>query len=77
MLLKNLCIPESFNTNISQKLFDYKITFVNLQHKTTISKGILYSKTGFKRKHRLRLSLKNFIYKHFRLKMIYTYFNLE
>ena len=23
------CIPESFNTNISQQLFDYIITFVN------------------------------------------------
>ena len=25
-------IPESFNTNISQELFDYIITFVNPQH---------------------------------------------
>ena len=26
-----LCIPESFNTNISHQLFDYTITFENLQ----------------------------------------------
>ena len=26
------CIPENYNTNISQQLFDYKITFLNLQH---------------------------------------------
>ena len=25
----NICVPESFNTNISHKLFDSKITFVN------------------------------------------------
>ena len=43
------CIPESFNTNISHPLFDYKITFVNYQHENTNSKGDLYSKTGFKR----------------------------
>ena len=27
-----LCIPENFNPNISQQLFDYTITFVNSQH---------------------------------------------
>ena len=32
-------IPESFNTNISHQLFDYKITFVNSQHKNINSKG--------------------------------------
>jgi hypothetical protein len=31
------CIPESF-TYISHQLFDYKITFVNSQHKNTNSK---------------------------------------
>ena len=30
--LTPFCIPESFNTNISHQLFDYKITFVNSQH---------------------------------------------
>ena len=30
-----ICKPESFNTNISQQLFDYKITFVNSQLKNT------------------------------------------
>ena len=33
------CITEIFNTNISQQIFDYKITFVNAQHKNTNSKG--------------------------------------
>ena len=42
ILLQNiLCIPESFNTNISNKLFDYNITYARAQ--------IKYSKTGFKR----------------------------
>ena len=27
-----ICIPESFNTNISHQLFDYTITFVDPQH---------------------------------------------
>ena len=44
-----ICIPESFNTNIEHQLFDYKITFVNSKHENMISKGNLYSKTGFKR----------------------------
>ena len=35
----NFCIPESFNTNISHQLFDYTITFVNLQHQNTNYKG--------------------------------------
>ena len=34
-----LLIPESFNTNISHQLFDYKITFKNLQHEHTNSKS--------------------------------------
>ena len=33
-----ICIPVSFNKNISQKLFDYKITFVNSQHENANSK---------------------------------------
>ena len=44
------CLPESFNTNISHQLFDYKITFVNSQHESSqIPKVILCSKTRFKR----------------------------
>ena len=34
---KNLCLPEIFNTNISHKLFDYKITFVYKKLYTEIS----------------------------------------
>ena len=33
------CIPESFNTNISHQLFDYKITLLNSQHENMNSKG--------------------------------------
>ena len=32
------CIPESFNTNISHKFVDYKVTFVNSQHENINSK---------------------------------------
>ena len=31
-VFKFICIPDSFNTNISQQLFDYTINFVNSQH---------------------------------------------
>ena len=49
-VIKNsICIPESFNTNISHQVFDYKITFVNSQYENSNSKVILYSKAGFKR----------------------------
>ena len=41
-------LPESFNTNISHQLLDYKITFVNSQYQNTNSKGNLNSNTGFK-----------------------------
>ena len=42
-------MPESFNTNISHQLFDYKITSVNSQHYTTqLKKVILYSKLVLK-----------------------------
>ena len=44
---KNNCIPESFNTNISQQLFDYRLTFVNSQRKNTKSKGDLILKNQF------------------------------
>ena len=37
--IKSICIPESFNTNISYQLFDYKITFINSQHENTNSNG--------------------------------------
>ena len=36
-----LCIPESFNTIISQQLIDYKITFVNSKQENTNVKGDL------------------------------------
>ena len=43
-----LCVPESFNMNISHELFDYTITFVNPQHQNTNSQGdfkdLLYTK---------------------------------
>ena len=34
-----LYIPESFNTNSSHQLLDYKITFVNSQYEKRNSKG--------------------------------------
>ena len=43
-----VCIPESFNTNISHQLFDPILTFVNSQHSNTYSKGNLVHKTSFK-----------------------------
>ena len=41
---KYLFVP-IFNTNISHRLFYYKITFVNSQHENTNLKGDLFSKT--------------------------------
>ena len=38
LLQNNLCIQGNFNTNISYRLFSYKITFVNSQHENTNSK---------------------------------------
>ena len=35
-----ICMPESFNTNISHQFFDYKITFVNSQRENTNLKGL-------------------------------------
>ena len=35
---KIICIPESFNTNISLQLFNYKITLVYSQHWNANSK---------------------------------------
>ena len=44
-----LFIQEIFNMNISHQLIDYKVTFVNSQHKNKNSKGdILYPNHGFK-----------------------------
>ena len=49
LTFNHICIPESFNSNISKQLFDYTITFVNSQHyRTQIHNVILYSKTGLK-----------------------------
>ena len=64
------CIPESFNTNISHQLFEYKITLVIPQHKNAKFKGDFYSKTGLNvclkdfwyTKIKLRQKCKNFIY---------------
>ena len=44
---KYICIPKRFNINISHQLLDYKITFVNLQHEKTNSKGDLVQKIRF------------------------------
>ena len=38
-------IPESFNTNISHQLFNYKITFVNSRHEDANSEGDFVVKT--------------------------------
>ena len=43
---KHIRIPESFNTNISHQLFDYKITFVN-SHRYINSKGNFVLKNRF------------------------------
>ena len=45
--MKIVCIPESFKTNISHQLFDYKIPFVNSQRKNTNSKGDFELKNRF------------------------------
>ena len=37
--MKNICIPESFNTYISHQLLNNKITFVNSHLENTNSKG--------------------------------------
>ena len=42
-----LCIPQSFNTNILDQLFYYKIIFVNSQHDNTNSKGDFVLKNWF------------------------------
>ena len=46
---KDFCIPESFNTNISLKLFDYTITFTCHSTRAHIQNGSLFLKTCFKR----------------------------
>ena len=42
-----ICIPESFNTNISYQLFQYTIIFVNSHSQNTISKGNFVLKNHF------------------------------
>ena len=39
------CIPENYNSNISQQLFDYKLPLWIYNTRTQIQKRILYSKT--------------------------------
>ena len=39
MKVNIICIPESFNMNISHQLIDFEITFVNSQLEFTNSKG--------------------------------------
>ena len=70
----NVCIPESFNTNISHQLFDYTITLVNSQHKNTNSKDDSVHRNWVKtfglkffsiQKYiKLRFGMKNSINKH-------------
>ena len=71
-IFKWVCIPESFNTNISHQLFDYTITFVNSQHKKTNSKGDFVPKKGsisvIIKNIWLRFGMTNFINKHFNLR---------
>ena len=40
-------IPESYNTNITHQILDYKINILRSQRKNTNSKVDLSSKTGF------------------------------
>ena len=48
VLKKNIfCISESFNTNISHQIFDYKITIVNSHLENTNSKGNFVLKNWF------------------------------
>jgi hypothetical protein len=42
-----ICIPESFDTNISHQLFNYKITSVHSQRENTNSKGEFVLKNRF------------------------------
>ena len=44
-----ICVPESFNTNISHELFDYTITFLNSHRLNTNLKSTIVNKTGFNR----------------------------
>ena len=45
----NICIPESFNTNISHQPFEYNVTFVNSHLENTISKGDFVHKNRFEK----------------------------
>ena len=42
-----ICIPESFNTNISHQIFDYAITFLNSQNQNENSKDDFVLKNWF------------------------------
>ena len=59
LLFNGICIPESFNANISHQLFDYTIIFVNSQYQNTNAKGDLHSKTVLKRSFLRFLVYKN------------------
>ena len=43
----NICLPESFDMDISHQLSNCKITFVDSQHENTNSKGDFMLKTQF------------------------------
>ena len=43
-----ICIPESFDTNISHQLFELEITLVNSQHKNANSNDDFEIKNRFK-----------------------------
>ena len=55
----NICLPEIFNTNVSQQFFLCKITTMNLQHQNTNSKGDFVLKNRFE-----TFIFKNLLYKH-------------
>ena len=63
-------MPDSFNTNISQQLFDCKITYVNSQLENTNSKGNFVLKTGLKRflVYKINLSQKYILYQDNKIK---------
>ena len=60
MIFNKICLPESFNTNISHQLLDYTISIGNSQHnRTQIQNVILYSKPDFKRSFQRFMKYKN------------------
>ena len=50
LMFNQLCIPESFNTNISHQLLNHKITLVNSQRK------YINSKSDFVHKNIIKIS---------------------